>query len=285
MFDLSKFSLRGKTAIVTGGSRGIGKAVAQGFAKADAKVVIASRKMNDLEANVAEIKAFGGEAFPVQAHVSRTEEINRMVSTVMDKFGRIDILVNNAGTSPDMATVLDSSERLWESIMNLNLKGLYFACQAVAKIMKKQGGGKIINVASVDGVTPEPLVSVYSISKAGVRMLTMAFALELAPFNIQVNTITPGAISTKLLDSHWFHLSPEEANREREQMAKTLPIGRIGEPDEIVGAAIYLASDASSYTTGAEIVIDGGILQKVGGLNGLVTTREKDLFKGDCNDR
>jgi len=261
MFDLSKFSLKGKTAIVTGSSRGIGKAIALGFAKAGAKVVLTSRKMNDLEANAAEIKAFGGEAFPIQAHLGKMAEINRMVGTVMDRYGRIDILVNNAGSSPAMDTVLDSDERLWETIMNLNLRGLYFTSQAVAKVMKKQGGGKMINIASIDGFKPEPGVSVYSISKAGVRMITKAFALELAPFNIQVNTIAPGPISTKMLDSHWFHLPPEEAKKQKEAMAKMTPMGRIGEPDEIVGAAIYLASDASSYTTGAEIVVDGGLLQ------------------------
>jgi len=274
MFDLSKFSLKGKTAIVTGGSRGIGKAIALGFAKAGAKVAVTSRKINDLEASAAEIKAFGGEAIPIQAHLGKMEEINRMVSTVMDNFGRIDILVNNAGSSPAMGTVLDSDERLWDNIMNLNLKGLYFCSQAVAKVMKKQGGGKIINIASIDGIKPEPGVSIYNISKAGVRMITSAFAVELASFNIQVNTIAPGPISTKLLDSHWFHLPPEEAKKQKEALAKITPMGRIGEPDEIVGAAIYLASDASSYTTGAEIVIDGGTLQ-VGSLQASVPTEEK----------
>jgi NAD(P)-dependent dehydrogenase (short-subunit alcohol dehydrogenase family) len=260
MLDLSKFSLKGKTAIVTGGSRGIGKAIALGFAKAGAKVAVTSRKINDLEANAAEIKAFGGEAFAIQAHLGKMEEINSMVNAVMDKFGRIDILVNNAGTNPAMGTVLDADERLWETIMNVNLKGLYFSSQAVAKVMKKQRHGKIINIASIDGIKPEPGVSIYNISKAGVRMITSAFAIELAPFNIQVNTIAPGPINTKLLDSHWFHLTPEEFRKQKEELAKMTPMGRIGEPDEIVGAAIYLASDASSYTTGAEIVIDGGTL-------------------------
>jgi len=261
MFDLSKFSLQGKAAIVTGGSRGIGKAVALGFAKAGATVAVTSRKMNDLEATVAEIKSFGGAAFAVQAHLGKMEEITKMVGTVADKFGRIDILVNNSGTSPAMASVLDSDERLWETIMNLNLKGLYFTSQAVARIMRKQGGGKIINIASIDGFKPEPGVSVYSISKAAVRMVTQAFSSELAPYNIRVNTIAPGPISTKMLDSHWFNLSPEEAKKQKEEMAKMTPLGRIGQPDEIAGAAIYLASDASNYTTGAEIVIDGGFLQ------------------------
>ena len=260
MFDLSRFSLKDKIAIVTGGSRGIGKAIALGFAKAGAKVAITSRKLNDLEANAGEIKRFGGEALPIQAHLGKMEEINRMVKTVMDKFGRIDILVNNAGTGPASATVLNSDEHLWETIMNLNLKGLYFTSQAVAKIMKRQGGGKIINIASIDGINPEPGVSIYNISKAGVRMITRSFAVELAPFNIRVNTIAPGPITTKLLDSHWAHLPPEEFKKGKQELAEMTPMGRIGEPDEIVGAAIYLASDASSYTTGAEIVIDGGSL-------------------------
>jgi NAD(P)-dependent dehydrogenase (short-subunit alcohol dehydrogenase family) len=159
-----------------------------------------------------------------------------------------------------MGTVLDADERLWETIMNVNLKGFYFSSQVVAKVMKRQGGGKIINIASIDGIKPEPGISIYNISKAGVRMITDAFAVELAPFNIQVNTISPGPISTKLLDSHWFHLPPEEAKKQKEALAQSTPMGRIGEPDEIVGAAIYLASDASSYTTGAEIVVDGGTL-------------------------
>ena len=261
MFDLSRFSLKGKTAIVTGGGRGIGKAIAQGFAKAGARVAITSRKMNELEATAAEVKEFGGEAFPVQSHLARMEDIDKMVGAVMERFGRIDILVNNAGTSPAMGTVLDSEERLWDTVINLNLKGLYFVSQAVARIMKKQGSGKIINIASIDGFRPELGVSIYSVSKAGVRMVTRAFAAELAPFNIQVNAIAPGPISTKMLNSHWVHLPPEEAKKQKEAMAKMTPMGRIGEPDEIAGAAIYLASDASSYTTGTEIVIDGGVLQ------------------------
>jgi NAD(P)-dependent dehydrogenase (short-subunit alcohol dehydrogenase family) len=260
MFDLNQFSLKGKIALVTGGGRGIGQAIAFAFAKVGAKVVVTSRKAQDLEATAAEIKAFGGEAFPLPAHLGKMEEIQKMVNTVMDKYKRIDILVNNAGASPSMGTVLDSDERLWDTIMNLNLKGVYFVSQAVAKIMKNQGSGKIINIASVDGFNPEPGVSVYSVSKAGVRMITKAFASELTSFNIQVNTIAPGPISTKMMNSHWFHLSPEEAKKAKAELEKLLPTGRIGLPDEIAGAALYFASNASSYTTGTEIVIDGGML-------------------------
>lgn len=261
MFDMSRFSLKGKTAIVTGGGRGIGRSIAIGFAKAGAKVVITSRKIADLEATAAEIKSFGGEAFPVQAHLGKMDEIQKMVDTAMEKLGgKINILVNNAGASPALGSVLDTDERLWETVMNLNVKGLYFTSQAVARIMKKQGGGKIINIASVDGYKPEPGVSVYSISKAAVRMVTAAFASELTGCNIQVNTIAPGPFDTKMMSSHWFHLTPEQAKKEREALERCLPMGRIGNPDELAGAAIYLASDASSYTTGAELVVDGGQL-------------------------
>ena len=263
MFDFSKFSLKGKIAIVTGGGRGIGKGIAEGMAMAGAKVIITSRKINDLEATAAEIKAAGGECIPIQAHLGKLEGIQAVVNTVMEKFGRIDIVVNNAGASPAMASVLDSDERLWDTIMNLNLKGLYFMSQACAKIMVKQGGGKIINIASVDGFKPEPGVSVYSISKAGVRMATQAFASELAGHNVQVNAICPGPISSKMLDSHWFHLPPEEAKKQKAALGSITPMGRIGDPEDIAGAAVYLASPASNYTTGAEIVIDGGILLAV----------------------
>lgn len=260
MFDLSQFSLKGKVAIVTGGSRGIGQAIAYGFAKAGAKVAITSRKAQDLEATASEMTAIGCEVLVVPAHLGKFEEIQRVVDTVVQKFGRIDILVNNAGASPAMASVLDSDERLWDTVMNLNLKGVYFMSQAAAKVMKKQGGGKIINIASTDGFNPEPFVSAYSISKAGVRMITRSFAMELARDNIQVNAIAPGPIGTKMMNSHWTHLSPEEAQKQKEELANKLPSGRIGEPDEIAGAAIYLASDASNYTTGAEILVDGGFL-------------------------
>jgi len=260
MFELSRFSLEGKIAVVTGGSRGIGKAIAIGFAKAGAKVAVTSRKVDDLKATADEIRSFGGEALVIQSHLGKTEEIKNVVDSVMQQFGRIDILVNNAGASPAMASVLDSEERLWDTVMNLNMKGLYFLSQAAARIMKAQGGGKIINIASIDGFHPEREVSIYSISKAGVRMISKAFAAELAPFNIQVNTIAPGPISTKMMDSHWHALSPEEAQQAKAKTAKVIPMGRIGHPDDIVGAAVYLASTASDYTTGAEILIDGAVL-------------------------
>lgn len=145
--------------------------------------------------------------------------------------------------------------------MNLNLKGLYFTSQTVAKHMKKQKKGSIINISSIGGITPEPKLSIYSVSKAGVRMITKAFALELAPFNIRINTVSPGHIMTKMYANRWLHLTSDMRKQKSEALEKEIPMGRIGTPDELVGAVVYLASDASSYTTGAEILIDGGVSQ------------------------
>ena len=260
MFELKKYSLQGKIAIVTGGSRGIGKAIALGFALAGAKVVVTSRKIDDLKQTASEIQAAGAEAFPIAAHLGKMDSIKDVIETVIKKYGTIDILVNNAGTAPSAASVLEADERLWDSIIRLNLKGVYFMSQACANVMKEHGGGKIINIGSVNGFNPEPGASIYSISKAGVQMITKAFAVELAKMNIQVNSICPGPIATKLLQAHWAHLPSEEAAKHSANLGNATMMGRLGDPDEVVGAAIYLASDASSFTTGAEIVVDGGML-------------------------
>jgi NAD(P)-dependent dehydrogenase (short-subunit alcohol dehydrogenase family) len=203
----------------------------------------------------AEIRGLGKRALPVSAHVARLEEIKNLVNTVCQEFGKIDILVNNAGTSPAMSPMLDLEERLWDSIINLNLKGLVFLSQAVARVMKEHGGGTIINVASVAGFRHESHIGVYSISKAAVIMTTKIMAQEWAKYNIRVNAIAPGHIHTRLGDAI-FEAVPEY----KEQLLQRVPIGRIGDPDDIVGAMIYLASDASSYVTGETIVVDGGIL-------------------------
>jgi len=176
------------------------------------------------------------------------------VHTVQREFGRIDILVNNAGTSPVLSGMLDIEERLWDSIMNLNLKGLVFLSQAVARIMKEHGGS-IINVASIAGYMHEPNVGIYSISKAAVVQATKIMAEEWAKYNIRVNAIAPGHMHTRLGDSI-FEAIPEY----KKVFLDRVPMKRIGDPDEIVGAMIYLASDASSYVTGTTIVADGGTL-------------------------
>jgi len=245
------FSLSGKVALVTGGSRGIGRAIAIGLAKFGADVAVTSRKLPDLEEVAAEIRELGRRSMAVATHVGRMDEINSLVPKVKEELGRIDILVNNAGTNPTMDQAMDIEERAWDSIMNLNLKGLFFVSQAVARLMKEQGGGKIINVASVAGLTPD-ILPVYSISKAGVIMATKVMAQQWAQYGIRVNAIAPGLTRTRFSQALWD-------NPDILQGAMMLtPLRRVGEPDEMVGATVFLASDASSYVTGHVLVIDGG---------------------------
>lgn len=251
-FTLKDFSLEGKVALVTGGSRGIGRAIAVGLANSGADIALASRKLPDLEDAAAEIRGAGRKCLAVQAHAGRVDEINNLVTRVAEEFGRIDILVNNAATNPTVDTALDYTERAWDSVMNLNLKGLFFLSQAVAKVMVAKGGGSIVNIASVEGITPGPL-PVYGISKAGVIHTTKVMAKDWAKYNIRVNCIAPGLTKTKFSEFLWS--TPEIL----EHALKETPMARIAEPDEMVGAAIYLASNASSYVTGQILAIDGGI--------------------------
>jgi len=245
------FSLSGKVALVTGGSRGIGKAIAVGLAKFGADVAVISRKLPDLEEVATEIRGLGRRSIAVAAHVGRVEEINNLVPKIKDELGRIDILVNNAGTNPTMDQAIDIEERAWDSVMNLNLKGLFFLSQAVARLMKEQGGGKIINVASVAGITPD-ILPVYSISKAGVIMATKVMAQQWAQYNIRVNAIAPGLTKTRFSQALWG--TPDIV----QGVIMRTPLRRVAEPDEMVGAVIFLASDASSYVTGHVLVVDGG---------------------------
>ena len=246
------FSLEGKVALVTGGSRGIGRSSALGLAQAGADVVVASRKLPDLEKVAEEIRRLGRRSLAVAAHIARMEQINNLVSKVKGEFEKIDILVNNAATNPVMDPALDIEERAWDTVMNLNLKGLFFLSQAVAKVMKEQGGGKIINVTSVEGITPG-ILPIYSISKAGVIMATKVMAREWSKYNIRVNAIAPGLTKTRFSEALW-----NNSEILQDAIGKT-PMGRIAQPEEMVGAVIYLASDISSYVTGQVIAVDGGL--------------------------
>ncbi|MBU1207114.1 MAG: glucose 1-dehydrogenase [Proteobacteria bacterium] len=245
------FSLKGKIALITGASRGIGQAVAIGLAQAGADVAIASRKLPDLEKVAEQVRKTGRKCLPVAAHVARMEEINNLVGKVMAEYGRIDILVNNAATNPTMASAIDVDERAWDAIMNLNLRGLFFLSQAVARLMKEKGGGKIINVSSIAGISPD-LLPVYSISKAGVIMATKVMAQQWAQYNIRVNVVAPGLTKTRFSEALWNN--PDILKM---AMSRT-PMARVADPEEMVGAVIYLGSDASSYVTGQVIAIDGG---------------------------
>jgi len=261
----TRFSLEGKVALVTGGSRGIGKATALGFAEAGADVAVTSRKLPALEMVAQEIRDMGRESLPVECHIGRIDQIKSLVEKVVAEFGRIDILVNNAGTNPVMDPAMVVEERAWDVIMNLNLKGLFFLSQGVARVMKEHSGGKIINVASVNAFVPDYNLGIYAISKAGVVMATKVMAQEWAEHNIRVNCIAPGSIETRFYDSHWFNVPEEKVKKAKAEEAKKIPVGHIGQPDDIASAMIYLASDASNYMTGETIVIDGGLMLVQGG--------------------
>ncbi|MFA5316604.1 MAG: glucose 1-dehydrogenase [Dehalococcoidales bacterium] len=245
------FSLEGKIALVTGASRGIGEATAISFARAGADVAITSRNLDELNKVADKIRDIGRRSLAVTAHIGRMTDINEMVSRVKEEFGRIDILVNNAAANPTMDNAIDVTERAWDTIMNLNLKGLFFLSQAVARVMKQHGGGRIINVASAGGIRPH-ILPVYSISKAGVIMATKIMALEWAQYGINSNVIAPGLTKTRFSQALW---GDEEV---LDYLMQRVPLKRFAEPDEIVGAMLFLASDAGNFVNGAVISVDGG---------------------------
>ncbi len=254
---LQAFRLVGKVALVTGGSRGIGRAIALGLAEAGADVVIASRNLPDLEAVAHEISLKGRKALPVSANIRHLAEIDNLVKKAVDEFSRIDILVNNAATNVVFDSVFEIDERAWDIIVGLNLKGYFFLSQAVGKEMREKGSGSIINVTSEDGIRPRIGAGVYSISKAGIIMLTQVLAQEWGQYNIRVNGIAPGVVKTRFSEALWGNLII------RERTEDSAALGRIGEPEEIAGAAVFLASEASSYITGQTIMIDGGHFSSV----------------------
>ena len=246
-------SLEGKTAIVTGGRRGIGKAIALAFAEAGADVAVCSQTGDDrLAAAAEEVKKLGRRSLAIRADVSQKADVDNMVQRVMDEFGKIDILVNSAGMWIPGQAVLECDEDNWDKVINVNLKGTYLCCQAVGKKMVDQKSGNIINMASKGGVTPRPRAGAYCTAKAGVIMLTRQLSLELAGYNIRVNAIAPTWVKTDM-NIH-LRTSPEDEKR----YAETIVIGRLGETGDIDKVAVFLASDDSSFITGQTIVVDGG---------------------------
>jgi len=246
------FDLSGKVALVTGSSRGIGLAIAEAFASYGAKVVLSSRKQESLDQAAEKIQAQGGEAFPVAAHTGDSESIRELVEKSIKRFGGVDILVNNAATNPHFGPLLTSEASHWDKILDVNLKGYFRTIKACVDSMSQRGGGKVINIASVAGLAYQQGMGIYGISKAGVIMLTKTLAVELAKDNIQVNAIVPGFIQTRFSQVLW---ETPEIHRE---IVKMIPQGRMGQPEEVTGMALYLASTASSFTTGEIMILDGG---------------------------
>lgn len=249
----SGFDLSGKVAIITGASRGIGQAIAECYAQAGAKVVLSSRKQESLDAVVEAICARGGQAVAVAAHNGDKTALQTLAQRTLDTYGRIDILVNNAATNPHFGALLDAEDSLWQKTIEVNIMGTIWLTQAVVPHLRANGGGKIINVASINGLRPGRLQGIYSLTKAALISLTQTLAMELGIDNIQVNAIAPGLVKTRFARVIW------ENDALLNQIVERTPAGRIGEPEDIAGIALYLAAPASAYTTGQVFVVDGGV--------------------------
>jgi 3-oxoacyl-[acyl-carrier protein] reductase len=246
--------LKNKVAIVTGSRRGIGRSIAMALANAGADLVVCDLIVNDGKLNevAGEIKKLGRKSSALKVDVARRADVEEMVKQTVGQFGRIDILVNCAGVWIAGQTLLECNEDDWDKVINVNLKGTYLCCHAVAKTMVNQKGGNIINLSSQVGLIPSPGLGAYAISKAGIIMLTKQLALELANNNIRVNVLAPGVVKTDFNRNLW------KDSKAAKQIADSIPLGRLAEPDDIAGAVLFLTSADSSYITGTVINIDGG---------------------------
>jgi NAD(P)-dependent dehydrogenase (short-subunit alcohol dehydrogenase family) len=247
----AQFSLEGRVALVTGGSRGIGRACALGLAAAGAKIAVSSRKAEACEAVAEEVRAIGGEAIAVPGHAGRTEQIEDVVAQTVAQLGRLDVLVNNAATNPEFATLVDTTESAFDKVYEVNVKGPWLFTRAAVKAWMGEHGGSVINVASVGGMHPDVMMGAYGASKAALINLTGTLAKELGP-GVRVNAIAPGLIRTD------FARVLVETPEIHDHLVEVSALKRVGEPHEMAGVVVWLASDASSYVTGSTIVLDGG---------------------------
>jgi NAD(P)-dependent dehydrogenase (short-subunit alcohol dehydrogenase family) len=249
----TKFDLSGKVAIVTGGGRGIGRAIALGLAGAGAKVVVGSRTQKEIEEVAAEISRLGGKALPVAVDLTANEQLENLVNTTVREFGRVDILVNNAARS-FLRSLMDLREDGWDKVFNTNVRAVWLLSRLVAKKMAEQKSGRIVNITTVGAEKAELGMAAYGCSKAALKMLTRCMAREWAQFGINVNAVGPGLTRTDFSKPIWSN--PEVAKH----VAMAIPKGRLAEPEEIVGAVLFLASDAAGFITGQSIYVDGGTL-------------------------
>jgi len=254
----SDFRLDGKIALITGASRGIGEAIAKKLASAGAHVIVSSRKIAGCETVSQAINEAGNSAEAFACHVGSMDDIENIIAYITEKHGRLDVLVNNAATNPYFGHILDTDLRAFDKTVEVNMRGYFFMSVLAGKLMKENGGGSIINTASVNGVNPGLFQGIYSITKAAVISMTKAFALECAEYKIRVNALLPGLTETKLAGAL---LANEEILNHALQK---IPLKRTAQPEEMAGAVLYLASNASSYTTGTCLTVDGGLL--IGGI-------------------
>jgi len=250
---MDRFNLHEKTAIVTGGSRGIGKAIALGFGDSGAKVVVAARKVHLLEEVVEQIRATGGEALAVKCDLSNDNELHNLIDKTMQRFERIDILVNNAGISPFLAKSEELTKEMFEEVIQVNLLAPFLLCREAGKIMMKNNWGRIINIASVGGMVGFQRQIAYSATKGALIQMTRVLAIEWSQkYNITVNAIAPAYLATDLTEG------VRASKKISENLLQRTPMRRFGETEEIITAALYLASEYSSYTTGTTLTADGG---------------------------
>jgi len=250
---LSSLSLQGKIALVTGGGRGIGKAITQRLAAAGADVVIASRKLENLEATAREFAALPGKVIPIACHVGRKDQLEHLVQETKTRLGPIDILVNNSATNIGQGSALDADDDMLDKMIEVNIKSAFRLVRLIVPSMiERKRGGAIINIASVAGLRPQPGGLLYSFTKAGLLMLTRSWAQEFGPHNIRVNAIAPGLIQTDFSEFLWKN------DTRRGQFENATPLGRIGQPEEVAGIALYLASDEAAFVTGQVMAVDGG---------------------------
>ena len=247
-------SLKGKVALVTGASRGIGEGIATLLAEAGAELVLASRKIEGLEVVKAKIEQAGGKAHAVACNTGNLDQIGHLMGEVKRRCGRLDILVNNAAANPHFGPMVDAEEWAWDKINDVNLKGPFFMIKHGVALMKEGGGGAIVNVASVNGVRPALFQGVYSVTKAALISMTQAFAKELAADNIRVNALLPGLTDTRFASA----ITGDEGIMKH--VTGQIPAGRIADPSEMAGAVLYLVSDGASYVTGSSLIVDGGML-------------------------
>lgn len=248
------FDLDGKIAFVSGASRGIGEAIAKLLAQQGAHVIVSSRKIDDCQKVADAIIADGGKATAVACHIGEMEQISNVFAMIREQFGRIDILVNNAATNPQFCNVLDTDLSAFQKTVDVNIRGYYFMSIEGGKLMKANGGGSIINVASINGVSPGEFQGIYSVTKAAVISMTKVFAKECAQFGIRCNALLPGLTDTKFASA----LTKNDAILKI--ALQRIPLKRVADPSEMAGTVLYLASDASSYTTGVALNVDGGFL-------------------------